>query len=900
MNIPIIIICLLLALTCPITKGAQSLHPDEYKSVQWIMNQYQQTMSLVNPSCDEINISTNNETDLICTNDTVQRIITLLNTMPGIKSLMPSANLLQMLDNPINVNIQEIQITNTDASWPDNFPVNFKLKTLYFDKVTLSGNIGQLAFNNAVSFRLTEVNYTSSFTQHIFMDPSLTYPSLVELILEYPRSPMTYTSFNLNNVHFPLLSTFDLTNYENVTITLGVKNITIFSVRTMSLDPSKTKGNPLSLVQLVGDLPNFLQLTLNGANINPTNLTNYPTLYNIRHLNYTIPLTDIKQVETLTIQNGNMKTAPPPSWLMPRSSTTSVYLMGNEIEGELPDYPVAPHTFNVGQNPGVVGTIPDSHCNIQWMDYTNTSITKVPDCFYCYWTFVGVKLTNTPIKGVPANFSCPVVLDKTHFIITDPVYNRFTITGKNLGFHQLFMNISSLLVPDIILPSTIIGLTPPEPYGNATIYFSQYNKNPITIFWARDLTVVDNIESTLFNGTLSVNITGTFQSEYNYTVLVTQQLCTIFQQTNQTLRCTVPSFTINPNVPMVYNVSSPYQSIFKPLYIQNSPVVIDTSDLTTDGGKLTLTGLFVVVQVDGSNGALSVGYVNLSVIVDKVEYHSSNQLFIDPIVLKEDCGDKANKCNGKGDCNGRGVCDCSVGFGGHYCEFTLSPDVQILPSDTSSAIQTTKSKLNFNLVEIQELDLNRRVVLPNQPFLEVSVIFQFSSQSRSLSFGGMDVNLLPNALKVTVSINHWQFLSNINSLRPVFANTITNLTDRHDSPCHANTDSTTTISDNLTKSLSYIQVTFEETVYYGRFLPVAVANGRPTNFSVLVDNKKADERCEEKSNKWLIIAIVVPIGVVTIAVAIGLTIYIKQKMYYHHENSRINSRLKNMSTNGDA
>ncbi|GAM25039.1 hypothetical protein SAMD00019534_082140 [Acytostelium subglobosum LB1] len=521
------------------------------------------------------------------------------------------------------------------------------------------------------------------------------------------------------------------------------------------------------------------------------------------------------------------------------------------------------------------------------------------------------------------------------------------------------MNISSVLFPDVIIPNTQINLTPNQPFGNATIYFSSYNQKPITIYWVRDLSNVTTIESTLLNGTLSIKVNGNFQPDYNYNITVTQQICNIISQTNGSLQCSIPLFIINPNIPINLNVNSPYQSFIKPIYIQNSPVVTGTSHLTTDGGRLSLTGMFgtnitevsvfvngvdrsvvsvdqtqLVTQVDSTG--LVVGYANLTVVINKVVFQSSTLLFIDQIEHLSDCGVKNNLCNGHGDCNNNGLCSCYTGFGGYYCEYTLSPDVTVLPTDTSPSIITTKSKLDFNMVEIQELGIDHQIVrvlpttswtissstdgtlttfnyildlVPNQPLLEVIVTFQFSSEARSLLFGGQDLNLLPNTLKMTVSINQWQFLNNINSLRPVFTNTMTNLTERADAPCQDNRDSTTTIKDNLTKSLSYIQVIFEDIVYFGRFLPIALANGRPTSiinevinttvssdpsnnivtyiginlpqcsqctidpdFSVLVSTK-SDCPSKSNSNKIMIIAIVVP--VVVIAVLVGLLVAFK-------------------------
>ncbi|GAM21217.1 hypothetical protein SAMD00019534_043920 [Acytostelium subglobosum LB1] len=664
---------------------------------------------------------------------------------------------------------------------------------------------------------------------------------------------------------------------------------------------------------------------------------------------------DMSTVSMLNRVGKDSLTMPPTTWFSKNTSESfsTLFVTNGTMAGAIPSY-MNVSSMNLKDNPNLVGPLLESHCRLTFFDFRNTGIQNIPNCYFCYWSYTQQYFVGSQVQ-FPQNFNCSVSLSKTFYLIKD-TSKSFLLLGTNLGFRTPTTNMSEVSA-SVKVANSQMSISAIERIGTSTIKFSDSNI-PMTFSWATDWTKVQGVAGYLSNNSLIVVVNGTFHLPdfFAYNIVVGNHPCPVTQQKVDVLQCTITSFVVDPTVTMMANISTPYQSFIQSAYTQNFPIVTYASPFTTEGGTLQLKGFFglgatvgqMTVNINGKDcqlhsgddthiltqvdGPLPVGFANLTVTVNGVQFKSSNILYIDPVTKEFNCGPRY-ECSKHGTCVD-GECQCSNGYGGQICEFQLNPNVVIQPSNSSTNLGSSRSKLDFNLVEIQELDLSRNVVrsiLTNKwnfttsvngslttyhygmlpaSSLEVAVTFEYSTEARSLTFGGLDVNLAPGALKMTVDINEWQFVNNLNSLRAVFANQMTNLTEFEEPQCEF--DSTTTYDDPQSKSLSYIKVRFEDTVYFGRFLPVALADGRATriinevinttgsrtsqltyiginlpqcracridpDFSLLIDTQHVE--CPSAKTSWLLIAIIVPIGVVVLAVIVAVILCYRKKISY--------------------
>ncbi|GAM22392.1 hypothetical protein SAMD00019534_055670 [Acytostelium subglobosum LB1] len=612
------------------------------------------------------------------------------------------------------------------------------------------------------------------------------------------------------------------------------------------------------------------------------------------------------------------------------------------------------------------------------MSFIGTSITDVPECFKCFWSDVsGILPPTVPIPTLP--YPCNTTIEQTFYVLT-PSRPYFIIRGENLGFGAS-ADYSPELYP--IAANSIFEFLPTDSRssGEATATFSISRGISKQVSWVYDLTVPTPnkafIERKFGNWRLSAP--GIYNSSFNYEMLANDNKWYPCNSTNTTLLlCDVSTsifnYTDNLNV-TIRNQYQEFKLLDVKIYLYPS---ISSFTRTIDTSKnISFFGYFghysdntsVTTKVNGhscnitfadstvinctimSNGTttLTIGYANLTIIINGQSFISNKTLAIFPSQEVDDCG---VGCNGHGQCINH-KCQCNKGFSGYYCESELKPDVTILPDPTQPAATITANATTFsiNIVSIQELDQDGNIVyeqlvkgwthdsikdnnvktdrynLTNaiDSDLTTSVTLAVSSQDRVVPFAGQNVTYTANSLKMTMTINHWNFHSNLNTLRVVIHKNGSMINDTS-SPCGTKN----VVSVDAYQNLQYLKVISNGIEIYGRFLPVILADGRPSltrneiintttdstffginmfqcrqqciidpDFSVLVDAnpvpKSLCEHASPPSDRWKLPVIVVTVSVGAIVIIAVVTKIVINKLHGRYLTDVIQHKMKSMT-----
>ncbi|EGG15936.1 hypothetical protein DFA_09607 [Cavenderia fasciculata] len=235
------------------------------------------------------------------------------------------------------------------------------------------------------------------------------------------------------------------------------------------------------------------------------------------------------------------------------------------------------------------------------------------------------------------------------------------------------------------------------------------------------------------------------------------------------------------------------------------------------------------------------------------------------------CIQQTSNCYGHGTCDVYGICQCDKDYNQDDECFTKFINTTITPNTTDPTVSFDIDGIDFQfeIVSIQELDLNGDVVnnkellisdytwivnastnnittvvdyqlnttLANPTgnesspsfdyFQSVSVLstISFSTQPRDIQFGDQLLHINPNSIKLAINITNWQYSSNLATLRVVFRTVIiNNQTVQYD----CNEKEIDPLSYDSLSSLQYLRVIKDDIQFNGRFIDVALSNGRPT------------------------------------------------------------------------
>ncbi|EGG15950.1 hypothetical protein DFA_09621 [Cavenderia fasciculata] len=336
------------------------------------------------------------------------------------------------------------------------------------------------------------------------------------------------------------------------------------------------------------------------------------------------------------------------------------------------------------------------------------------------------------------------------------------------------------------------------------------------------------------------------------------------------------------------------------------------------------------------------------------------------------CEKQTSNCYGHGVCDVNGKCQCEDNYNPDDECFTKFINTTITPNTTSPTVSFDIDGIDFQfeVVSVQELDCDSNIIkelfisnytwivnastnnittivdyqlnttLPSSSsstdinsilFQSVSVLstISFSSKPRDIQFGDQKLHINPNSIKLAINITNWQYSSNLATLRVVFRTIIiNNQTVEYD----CNEKEVDALSYDSLSSLQYLRVIKDDIQFNGRFIDVALSNGRPTysqtqlisltqpssnedesialiginlpqcqscvldpDFSPLLIDKSNDSGCDSKSNNWRIIVGVVVGGFGAIAITAAAIIAIKKTQAKIRINQKMQMKLQEMN-----
>ncbi|EGG23038.1 hypothetical protein DFA_05168 [Cavenderia fasciculata] len=334
---------------------------------------------------------------------------------------------------------------------------------------------------------------------------------------------------------------------------------------------------------------------------------------------------------------------------------------------------------------------------------------------------------------------------------------------------------------------------------------------------------------------------------------------------------------------------------------------------------------------------------------------------VTPKTPKEICSETTQYCFGHGTCDDNGICQCQSGFNPVDNCLTKFVDHTTFTSNAtapSTSIQVDGAEFGFDIVAIQEIGLDNEIVkelltnswisnitinntftdavyqlvISNTSILadtQVTVNITFSTQSRSITFGNQQLLINPNSIKLAVSINGWEYSSNVATLRVVLKTT-TNNQQSIEYDCKETDISSFSYDDYGT--LQYLRVLKDNVQFNGRFIDFALVDGRTTYSQTLLINQTSissnqstamigitlpqcqscvldpdftpllvvndkDSDCSSKSEdqKWKIIVGCVVGGIGFVAIAVGSTIYYRKTMRTKKYNQQMEAKLRSLS-----
>ncbi|EGG16017.1 hypothetical protein DFA_09689 [Cavenderia fasciculata] len=701
--------------------------------------------------------------------------------------------------------------------------------------------------------------------------PATSFPSLQSITFQGNKNLVSLGNFfNGTGAHIMMIL-----NNPLLVIQLTQSNILLKNLNTLVLSFSK----PSSLFVYESSFPNLKSLSLDAVNIpapmpvviNSSVLSDFSIT--LAGANTSINPSDLGQYRSLTLFRAT-------SIIQDLSGFTSIssslvqYNVANNNLATFP-YEIFSGTrtlaFDAYNNYQLSSPIPPQFCTNK-IDIRNTSITSVPDCFWCYPSAMKSDLV------APPGFGCKPTLNTTGVL---PSLGGFvTLIGSNLGWAEGNPNLSTLIPNSKILyryltigspEDVIIHLSPSVAIGASVIY-ADITWSTITHIITPNGGVILAYQSVVYNPYLSHSVSLISQDKG-----ITNIKCTIISNVS----CEVP--IINGGSYELIT-SNQYRTV-KTFIKIDTPIsypLVTSAQLT--GLQLSINGEFGISQAVNNivklnntmictitsknqtviectlSGSPTPGLASLQVIVDANPISLSNMVsvpFPPSIDLKQKCIQDTLNCYGHGQCNDLGICLCEQNYYDN-CRYFKNPNVTFVQNDTKpvATFELDGYQFFFSLVAIQELDADDKIVqelitdkwnvtdlsgddltslhyrlLINStlyptlsPVVNVTSLIEYSTQDRQLPFGDSMVSVGANSIKVGVNVTGWQYRSILSHLRVVFS-TIVNNEQKTIQSCSSNDIPT---FEEILGSDSYLRVIKNNTQFYGRFLSYSYSDGRKT------------------------------------------------------------------------
>ncbi|EGG17369.1 hypothetical protein DFA_08364 [Cavenderia fasciculata] len=810
----------------------------------------------------------------------------------------PGLNILSLMKNiPLltSIFIHRDLFTDIPTGFATNCPLLVDLKILQNPNLVSISNF----FSQS---NIQKVIIQDSPISSITIDQTTYVPNLISFIIDLVVDVDLTLTFT--EAAFPALVSINFkatsaTKTMNVIFDLPVKFVASYVQDKNSLGAiNPTFSHPETIIGLAYGGPNYV--------LTPSNLDLYTSLDNLQILYTTVttfPVTPYPKVPYFTVSHGNLQSLP--SVPIPITARDFSF-RENQLTGDLPSNLLAnnPNRLKLGlfDNPGITGTLGQEYCYIESISISNTGLTAIPDCFWCYMISQGYAFVTDLQK--PATLDCTVTVDNLNLL---SVNGRYNVTGDLIGWGR-----GIDYVEDFKPNRALI-------FNDPSFQIKGLNYNRMITFSSTDFTFnITEVGFACYNQMLMSNNLYMFEykitcQNFNPTMPPTIKLkfsgqeCVISKYDN--VKYEIFCLLVNPKIGAdTFIIANQYHSNEIVVFISQNPVVTSFTlePPTYPPTYLNMYGLFSL----NTSPENTVIYFNYTAPVIE-EWFMCNVTFVNTTYLRciftrtpdpgfqtmfmstestagqfqsntipyipaplptiDNCKNMTNNCHGHGTCV-NGQCQCDEGWTDFDCkiEKNPAPGVIIQPNYTDPTVNFTHGdySFSFNLISIQELDYENKLInelatdkwnvtsnnstdltsisylFNNQnksslyDYLVVKSVVEFSSKPRSIDFGGDLIQISAGSIKIGVNITNWPYKSLMSTLRVVFSTVINN--NQSIVGCDNSVNTIDTFQQSADNgTLQYLRVVKDDVQFFGRFLDFMVSDGRKTYSKTQVMNVTA-------------------------------------------------------------
>ncbi|EGG17814.1 EGF-like domain-containing protein [Cavenderia fasciculata] len=736
-------------------------------------------------------------------------------------------------------------------------------------------------FNNSVASLIS----ISGRLNYIGIDPSIHLPNIKTLILQIqPLSPFV---INVGTNSFPSLTGLNLNINSASKLQVIINSLNISNLLISAQDSAPMEFilgdncDNLQDIQLLG--------YFNFSSVDLSKYKNLRTMRFDSELLSELPFSRFPQATTSLVIQNNVKLVFSNQLIPPNSMTVLEIRNCSMSNFPLVNF-ANQKDFHLRllNSPNLyIGDVPQQWCQFLIVMVKNVGqIGTIPDCFYCY-AGDGNPNIDFPLT-VPPGFVCNVTFDSFNLVSKNRVYSVHgnnlgwgypigspAIPNKQIIYTSTFKTgppypvsipfagknyTFTLVEAGYILNSVGVRLkTVGDPELYIRLFRNTYLNYTITI-------TQKNISCNVIGHTAD-SITCTFPKD---TLLLPLSPFFYFNIKNDYLDHTLTSIFDYPTVTSVnYTIEGRILKLYgnygSPATISLEPVIVKVSDSI----DCIVNNAFITLIQCTLSSVPPPGPATLFVSVNGSEFLSSSLLNFGPAnnnngtSAQDLCKEQTFNCYGHGQCDQNGICQCNENYNQIDNCLTKFANTTIKPNTTNPTVNFdidgidfdfeiySIQEINYDGQLIKELSLSSEIwnvsinsdnittfanyqldtnnIVSNNSmyqFLLVSSDISFSLITRNITFGGTQLILLPNAIKVGFTIKYWPYQSNVATLRVVFKSIINNdqsiLFD-----CEKQSINSFT-KDKLSESIQYLRVVKDNIQFNGRFIDFVVSDGRKT------------------------------------------------------------------------